>query len=202
MIYSSCVPSLCLETCLNVDARTIPSGGMRVKGLTLVVHSHSRTAISIAHGLAKRGWREVSFGEKGERRSARSPPYPARSLPRACRRGQMGRWIGPHPRIKHGAGSSPRIGVRGRLSPRTGEGMGGGRGGFTAEGAESAEGEEGLAFIPVSSTGQALGPVSEYGAGSLPGRERGWERKRAGNVASRCILLHFRLLLSSCEALE
>ena len=218
-----------------------------------------------------------------------------------------------HRRIRHGACPGPVEGgkQRGRMdwpspwpSPRTGEGMGGGRGGFTAEGAESAEGEEGLALTPVSSTGQALAlalshdgrgdgrreggwerrrgemsrgaafccisacysqvvrrwsrgdsrigltggwtgdgegrihrggrrerrgrgglaltPVSstgqalalsqdgsphpriEHGAGSrpLPGRERGWERSRAGNVASRCILLHFRLLLSSCEALE
>ena len=68
--------------------------------------------------------------------------------------------------------------------------MGGGRGGFTAEGAESAEGEEGLALTAVSSTGQALAPVSEYGAGSLPVRERGW-----GAVAKKggkcCITLHF-----------
>ena len=78
--------------------------------------------------------------------------------------------------------------------------MGGGRGGFTAEGAESAEGEEGLALTPVSSTGQALGlsqdgsphPRIEHGAGSspLPGRERGWEAvaKKGGKC---CITLHF-----------
>ena len=64
MICSSCVPSLCLETCLNVDARTIPSGGMRVKGLTLVVHSHSRTAISIAHRLARGGRGRAESEEK------------------------------------------------------------------------------------------------------------------------------------------
>ena len=29
----------------------------------------------------------------------------------------------PHPRIEYGAGSSPRVGARGKLSPTTGEGI-------------------------------------------------------------------------------
>ena len=37
---------------------------MRVKGLTLVVHSHSRTAISIAHGLARGGRGRAESEEK------------------------------------------------------------------------------------------------------------------------------------------
>ena len=136
---------------------------MRVKGLTLVVHSHSRTAISIAHGVAKEG---LAGGVFWRKRGASFRPFtavsgtePAPGVSKVANRG--GGWIGPH--------SGPLAGMD--------EGMGGDHPApFTAEGAESAEGEEGLALTPVSSTGQALGlsqdgsphPRIEYGAGSSP----------------------------------
>ena len=87
-----------------------------------------------------------------------------------------------HRRIRHEACPGPVEGgkQRGRMDSclRRNDGGGGDHPApFTAEGAESAEGEEDT------------------------GVRRRW-RKRAGNVASRCILLHSRLLLSSCEALE
>ena len=156
----------------------------------------------------KRGWREVSFGEKGERRSARSPPYPARSLPRACRRWQTEGEDGLALTPVSSTGQALALSQDGRGDGRR-EGRihrGGrrerrGRGGIDPHprikhGRRALALSQDGALTPVSSTGQALA-LSQDGRGD----GRRW-RRRAGNVASRCILLHFRLLLSSCEALE
>ena len=77
---------------------------MRVKGLTLVVHSHSRTAISIAHGLREKG---LAGGVFWRKRGASFRPFTAVS------------GTEPAPGLSKGAN-----GKMDWPSPRTGEGMG------------------------------------------------------------------------------
>ena len=138
----------------------------------------------------KRGCREVSFGEKGERRSARSPPYPARSLPRACRRGQTegedglaltaltlalsqdGRGDGRREGRIHRGGRRERRG-RGGIGPHPRIQHGAGSRPHPGREPSPPEGEDGdWPSPPYRSTGQALGLSQDgRGDGSEEGRE-------------------------------